>query len=80
MTDTWVVANGSDPGFTSGFSELVNDPDASGLTTRIDHVLSLPAVGVVKSVVSGIDPRDRTPEGLWPSDHAGVTAKLLLPK
>ena len=28
--DTWVQANGSAPGFTHGFSELLDDPDATG--------------------------------------------------
>jgi hypothetical protein len=28
--------------------------------------------------VVGADPADRTPSGLWPSDHAGVVAELRL--
>jgi endonuclease/exonuclease/phosphatase family metal-dependent hydrolase len=75
--DTWVQANGSAPGFTSGFNELVDDPDASGLDHRIDHVLTRGAAGPSdKSRVTGTDLADRTPSGLWPSDHAGVVAKV----
>jgi endonuclease/exonuclease/phosphatase family metal-dependent hydrolase len=80
FSDTWVAANGPlAPGNTSGFNELVNDRDTSGLTKRIDHVLARPEVEAVRSVVTGTDGDDRTPAGLWPSDHAGVTATLRLP-
>ncbi|MBI5105901.1 MAG: endonuclease/exonuclease/phosphatase family protein [Solirubrobacterales bacterium] len=75
--DTWIQANGSAPGFTSGFNELVNDADTSGLDTRIDHVLTRGAAEPSdKSLVTGTDPANRTPAGLWPSDHAGVVAKV----
>jgi hypothetical protein len=26
--------------------------------------------------LTGVDQEDRTPSGLWPSDHAGVVARL----
>ncbi len=32
------------------------------------------------STTVGAEPRDRTPSGLWPSDHAGVVATILLPQ
>jgi endonuclease/exonuclease/phosphatase family metal-dependent hydrolase len=75
--DTWVEANGSADGFTSGFNEFVNDPDATGLTKRIDHVMTRPLMFVRTSRVTGTDSDNRTPAGLWPSDHAGVIATLL---
>ena len=40
---------------------------------RIDHVLTRPgAVGLLTNKIVGIDPANRTPGGLWPSDHAGL--------
>jgi hypothetical protein len=74
--DTWAQVNGDADGFTSGFNEFVDDPDASGLSRRIDHVMTRPQVTVQKSRVTGIDGDNRTPAGLWPSDHAGVITTL----
>jgi hypothetical protein len=76
LVDTWPIANPGDPGFTSGFSELLNDPSADVLDNRIDMVLTKGTVGVVKSGIYGTDPDNRTAGGLWPSDHAGVMATL----
>jgi endonuclease/exonuclease/phosphatase family metal-dependent hydrolase len=58
-------------------SETV-DNQASQLRSRIDFVLAKPKVPVVKSVVVGNNPRIRTANGLWPSDHAGVVSRLKL--
>jgi hypothetical protein len=75
--DTWVQANGAAPGFTSGFNEFVNDADLSGLDHRIDHVLTRGAAQASdKATVTGTDFANRTPGGLWPSDHAGVVTKV----
>jgi endonuclease/exonuclease/phosphatase family metal-dependent hydrolase len=74
--DTWVQVNGSADGFTSGFNQFVNDPDASGLSKRIDHVMTRPQVEVRKSLVTGTDSDNRTSAGLWPSDHAGLITTL----
>jgi endonuclease/exonuclease/phosphatase family metal-dependent hydrolase len=75
-TDTWTQVNGSASGFTSGFNEFVDDPDTSGLTKRIDHVMTRPTVTVRTSRVTGNDADNRTPAGLWPSDHAGVVTTM----
>ena len=82
-SDTWTAVNPpttsssvAEPGDTSGFSELVNDPDTSSIDSRIDHVLARGGVGVTKAKVTGLDADNRTPGGLWPSDHAGVIATL----
>ena len=82
-SDTWTAVNPpttssslAEPGDTSGFSELVNDPDTSSIDSRIDHVLARGSVGVTKAKVTGLDADNRTPGGLWPSDHAGVIATL----
>jgi hypothetical protein len=74
--DTWVQVNDDAPGFTSGFNQFVNDPDASGLNHRIDHVMTRPQVEVRKSLVTGTDSDNRTAAGLWPSDHAGLITAL----
>ena len=49
------------------------------LTKRIDLVLTRGGFETVSADVVGEDPADRTPGGLWPSDHAGVVATLQLP-
>jgi endonuclease/exonuclease/phosphatase family metal-dependent hydrolase len=76
FTDSWAQINPTDPGFTSGFGEFVNDPDTSAIDSRIDHVLTRGGVDISKSKVTGLDPSNRSPAGLWPSDHAGVVATL----
>jgi endonuclease/exonuclease/phosphatase family metal-dependent hydrolase len=76
MVDTWPIANPGDPGPTAGFSELLDDPSADVLDNRIDMVMTKGSVGVLGSVITGTDPDNRTPGGLWPSDHAGVVASL----
>jgi endonuclease/exonuclease/phosphatase family protein len=54
--------------------DLLN-PTAN-FTSRIDVVFSRPAALVGKVTVTGDDAGNRTPGGLWPSDHGGVSAKL----
>ena len=74
--DTWAQVNPGSPGFTSGFNEYVDDPDTSGLSKRIDHVMTRPEIEVRKSRVTGTDSDNRTSAGLWPSDHAGLITTL----
>ena len=77
LTDTWTSANPGDPGYTFGFGELVDDPSPAGLfNQRIDHVMTKGDVAVASSRLIGLDPANRTASGLWPSDHAGLVAKL----
>ena len=75
FVDTWMQANPNDPGYTFGNDADLLNPTPT-LTTRVDHVLTRPSVGVFKSKIVGIDQDNRTPSGLWPSDHAGVVATL----
>jgi hypothetical protein len=49
------------------------------LTKRVDLVLTRGGFETVSADVLGEEPGDRTPSGLWPSDHAGVVATLRLP-
>ena len=52
----------------------------SNLTLRIDFVLTRGGFTASAVKVVGDKQGDKTPSGLWPSDHAGVTAVLHLKK
>jgi endonuclease/exonuclease/phosphatase family metal-dependent hydrolase len=60
-------------------SDLLDPPsaDATQFTERIDHILTRPSsYGILSNWIVGRDPANRTPGGLWPSDHAGVIAGI----
>jgi endonuclease/exonuclease/phosphatase family metal-dependent hydrolase len=80
LHDQWLKFAPASKGFTSGLSETVNDPDASGFDHRIDLVLAREpngkAMKSVKGWITGRDPKARAANGLWASDHAGVVLKL----
>jgi endonuclease/exonuclease/phosphatase family metal-dependent hydrolase len=44
----------------------------------VDHVLTKPALRTKYAFVTGDDASERTPSGLWPSDHGGVVSRLEL--
>ncbi|MGH2963600.1 MAG: endonuclease/exonuclease/phosphatase family protein [Solirubrobacterales bacterium] len=46
----------------------------------VDHVLTKPGLKTLKAFATGNDPDQRTPSGLWPSDHGGKVSKLQLKK
>lgn len=76
--DAWDLIFWPRDGFTSGFDEFVSDPMAE-LTERIDLVLVNPQEKEIKNVIAittGNKPFSMTPGGLWPSDHAGVVARI----
>lgn len=80
------AAGFSDAASEAGIGDLptcCQDPDllnaVSTLDTRIDLVLFRGGFSVIDAEVLGDEPPDRTPSGLWPSDHAGVAAALVLP-
>ena len=81
FTDEWLRWAPAEEGWTSGLSELVNDPTADGFDHRIDMVFGRTANGgplaVDRGEVTGTDVADRDPvTGLWPSDHGGVVLRL----
>lgn len=76
--DAWVRDHPDDRGLTCCFDDAVSDP-ADPLTSRIDLVLVSRDVKAPRAAVVGDDPADLTPSGLWPSDHAGVVARLVFP-
>jgi endonuclease/exonuclease/phosphatase family metal-dependent hydrolase len=44
----------------------------------VDHVLTKPGLETKEAFVTGNDVSERTPSGLWPSDHGGVVSRLEL--
>jgi len=83
FTDEWLRWAPAEEGWTSGLSELVDDPTAAGFDHRIDMVFGRTADGdgleVDRGEVTGTDPADRDPDtGLWPSDHGGVVLRLRI--
>jgi endonuclease/exonuclease/phosphatase family metal-dependent hydrolase len=66
------------PGFTCCHHNDLHDQNAP-LTKRLDLVFTRGGFDTVSADVVGEQLADRTPSGLWPSDHAGVVATLRLP-
>jgi hypothetical protein len=81
FSDAWSVTHPGEPGNTWGHAENLRN-DTVNLDQRLDLVLfrdglSEGGLCAVGADVVGDDPlKDRTPSGLWPSDHAGVVATL----
>ncbi len=46
----------------------------------VDHVLTKPELTTKQAYITGDDLSERTPSGLWPSDHGGVVSRLELLK
>lgn len=61
---------------TSGQNERVNNP-VSELVRHIDHIFVRPRMKVLRKSVVGHQPGHRI-QGLWPSDHAGVVARVRI--
>jgi endonuclease/exonuclease/phosphatase family metal-dependent hydrolase len=74
--DVWKeVARG--PGYTCCQEANLLNP-ASSLDSRIDFILYKNGWKPIKANLVGNKQSDRTLSGLWPSDHAGVVASLIL--
>ena len=85
-TDVWSQASPKEDGFTDAHDkDLLNTE--SKLSRRIDFIFERDAFssgtgripGLVRATVVGDEQADRTASGLWPSDHGGIVARLLLP-
>lgn len=81
FADAWVLAGGG-PGFTCCQIELLTNIN-SGFYERIDYVLfrseALSPYGRktrISADILGDEAEDKTADGLWPSDHAGVFARI----
>ncbi len=77
--DAWSDAFPGDPGLTCCHDELLLEPVTS-FTERLDLVLFRGHFEVAGADLVGDNPADRTPSGLWPSDHAGIAATLTFRK
>lgn len=87
FADAWTMTHGDAPGYTWGHdADLLNTE--STFTERIDLVLlGGAAEGTMGGGAGGLratfaeivgeELADRTPSGLWPSDHAGVVATIV---
>lgn len=84
--DSWRESRNVDqPGFTCCHTELLISPMPE-LYERVDYVLfrtehladTLHKTRVHVDVIGDV-PSDRTATGLWPSDHAGVYARIRFP-
>ena len=75
--DVWSQLFPSIPGLTCCQSEADNNP-ISQLYQRTDLILTLGPVAPLGVALIGTDPRRRTPDGLWPSDHAAVLAGVVV--
>ena len=75
FVDAWGETAG---GFTCCQADDLSNP-ISLLTTRIDVLMTRPRFDLHTIAVTGDNPADRTPSGLWPSDHGGVVATLTVP-
>ncbi len=85
FADVWAQANPRDPGATCCNAELLNNPTPA-YTQRIDLILLRGSdvrdgrfVGGLSAALVGSTAAGRTASGLWPSDHAGVVARVEMP-
>jgi hypothetical protein len=85
--DAWLQTNPKDPGYTWGNQpDLRNSvpmqpdkPDANYKSVRGDLVLYRGGTQATSMKRVGVLPSEKTSSGMWPSDHAGVVATLVLP-
>jgi len=75
--DVWSQLKPGVLGLTCCQAELDNNP-VSQLYQRIDLILTLGPIEGQNIALFGATPASKTAGGLWPSDHAGVAAQLVL--
>lgn len=77
--DAWTESGTTETEYTCCQVELLAS-DSSNLSRRIDYILLSDVFEVVKMNRVGADLEDRsTPNGMWPSDHAGLVVTIRLP-
>jgi endonuclease/exonuclease/phosphatase family metal-dependent hydrolase len=75
LVDTWRFG----PGYSCCLAQSdARDPNADSFDHRIDLILAKPRLRAIRGEVVGDEVGDRAPNGLWPSDHAGVVTRLRL--
>jgi endonuclease/exonuclease/phosphatase family metal-dependent hydrolase len=74
--DVWTALKSS-PGFT-GVQKANLKNAKSQLSARIDYIFAKGKLTPKKVGLVGHLSKHRTPNGLWPSDHAGVVATIRL--
>lgn len=77
FVDTWVVAHAGNPGFTWPL-HLADLYTPVTPFRRLDLILAKGEVEVLGAELFGNTLADRTPGGLWPSDHAGLASTINL--
>jgi endonuclease/exonuclease/phosphatase family metal-dependent hydrolase len=77
--DAWTKA-GKGQGLSANApnNELLRSPAPLKYTERIDYALAKPKLRVLKARQLGLKTADRTPSGLWPSDHSGLAVTYRL--
>ena len=73
--DAWAATNEGEEGLTCCQDPLLRNP-ASIVTQRIDLILVRGRLEPEDAGTFGGNPADRTPSGLWPSDHIAVASSL----
>jgi len=75
--DVWSELFPNIPGLTCCQDEADNNP-ISQLYQRIDLILTFGKVTPWEAARIGENQKSRLPDGLWPSDHAAVTADVII--
>jgi len=83
LTDTWATLHPDNPGLTccriktgQPDADAISDPNAP-LTERVDYVLTAPGITPLSETLFNTSPAEMS-GGLWPTDHAAITATLGL--
>lgn len=77
FSDSWPGNRGKAESITCCQAENLRNAE-SAFDQRIDFVLIRGAISAQDATRIGANQSDKTPSGLWPSDHAGITATLRL--
>lgn len=75
--DAWLEVYPAVPGFTCCQAQFVNNA-SSQLYQRIDLILTFGGIETQNVALFGATPTPITNTVLWPSDHAGVAAQLVV--